>query len=354
MIRLARSARSIFVLVAYLVAVSAYGSGGNWVACGPTGSDNCNTTNVGIGFTTASPIVPLMVRIPGTGPIFRMEANGGNSTMLTLDSSAMDAYMPINLHDGGGVSRVFIPNYGGHAYFANLGNFGVGTTNPVGGKLHVYTTSSADGIAVDGTTNPAINFRNSGTVAGYVGLATQGTAFFTTAAPNDLIIRSENNRILLGKGTGNPGTPSTLAVDGPNVGVGTHVPQATLHVFQSGTFVETLRLDNPAVGAETGNKLSFHQAGNEDAYVDSHYDGTNGWAMRFGTRNAGNNAADRMILSSGGKLGIGTMAPAHFLDVIGASDTTFPNSPSTAMFGGTDAYSVANSGAGLNFTVLYN
>jgi hypothetical protein len=226
----------------------------------------------------------------------------------------------------------------------------VGTTNPAGGKLHVYTTTNADGIAVDGTTNPAINFRNAGTVAGYLGLATQSTAFFAEALPNDLIIRSENNRILLGRGSG----ASTLSVAGPNVGIGTATPQALMHLYQSGTAVEMLRLDNPMGAVETGNKLTFHQGGNEDAYIDSHYDTTNGWALRFGTRNAGNNAADRVIISNGGNVGIGTMAPTHILDAYGPADNTFPNSPLTASLGGTAAYSVANSGAGLNFSVLFN
>src|SRR5207253_1242162 len=136
------------------------------------------------------------------------------------------------------------------------------------------------------------------------------------------IIRSENNRILLGRGSG----ASTLSVAGPNVGVGTAAPQALMHLYQSGTAVEMLRLDNPMGAVETGNKLTFHQGGNEDGYIDSHYDTTNGWAMRFGTRNAGNNAADRMILTNNGNLGIGTMAPVHILDAYGASDNTFPNS----------------------------
>jgi hypothetical protein len=53
-------------------------------------------------------------------------------------------------------------------------------------------------------------------------------------------------------------------------------------------------------------------------------------------------------------VGVGTTAPLHTLDVIGPSDTTFPNSPITAMVGGMAAFSVANSGAGVNFTALYN
>jgi hypothetical protein len=102
---------------------------------------------------------------------------------------------------------------------------------------------------------------------------------------------------------------------GGGLGIGTMSPQTLVHLYQSGTSVELLRLDNPAGGTETANKLTFHQGLNEDAYIDSHYDTTNGWALRFGTRNAGNNAADRMILSNGGNLGLNTMAPGNRLHV---------------------------------------
>jgi uncharacterized protein YbdZ (MbtH family) len=101
------------------------------------------------------------------------------------------------------------------------------------------------------------------------------------------------------------------------VGVGTASPQTMLHLYQSAAAVELLRLDNPFVASETANKISFHQGANEDAYIDSHYDPANGWAMRFGTRNGGNNAADRMIITNNGYVGIGTTTPGDLLTVNG-------------------------------------
>jgi hypothetical protein len=314
---------AICVVTCFFTVLSAFGS---WTGCGPTGSDNCTTTNVGIGFTTASPIVPLMVRVPGTGPIFRMEANGGNSTVLTLAIDSMDAYMPINLHDGGGVSRVYIPNYGGHAYFNNLGNFGVGTTNPVGGKLHVYTTTNADGIAVDGTTNPAINFRNAGTVAGYLGLATQSTAFFTEALPNDLIIRSENNRVLIGRGSG----ASTLSVAGPNVGVGTATPVRRLDIEDisdpSGVPTTALRVgtQNPAYSGSGGaielaawnNRGASDPVGKIAAWLTNGTAGQQSGDLVFYTSSAGI-VIERMRILADGRIGLNASAPSTTLDVGG-------------------------------------
>ena len=66
-------------------------------------------------------------------------------------------------------------------------------------QFHVFTATSMDGIAVDGSNNPAINFRSSGSIKGYLGLATAANAFFTGSAANDVIFRSEVGRILMGQ-----------------------------------------------------------------------------------------------------------------------------------------------------------
>src|SRR5438045_2360472 len=72
---------------------------------------------------------------------------------------------------------------GGTIYYTG-GPVAVGASS-ASSKLYVYSTTNADGLAVDGTTNPGINFRNSGTVGGYLGLATQSTAYFTDGLAND-------------------------------------------------------------------------------------------------------------------------------------------------------------------------
>jgi hypothetical protein len=108
------------------------------------------------------------------------------------------------------------------------GNVGLGTSPA--NRLHVYTTAFADGIAVDGTSSPAINFRNNGSVKGYIGLATVTAAFSTNATANDLVIRSESNNILLGRGSG----LTTLAIVGGNVGVG--LTDMTTYIDNNATF----------------------------------------------------------------------------------------------------------------------
>jgi hypothetical protein len=120
------------------------------------------------------------------------------------------------------------------AIYYNGGNVSVGTSS-TGSKLHIFTSTNADGLSIDGPTNPAINFRNSGTVGGYLGLATQSTAYFTDAIANDLAIRSESGRILFGKCCG----AATLAIAGNYVGIGSTYPSYLLDV--NGTAADGVR-----------------------------------------------------------------------------------------------------------------
>jgi hypothetical protein len=87
---------------------------------------------------------------------------------------------------------------------SRTGAVGVGTSGSPSNQLHVFGTSSLDGIAVDGSTNPALNLRNNGSIKGYLGLATAVNAFFTGSAVNDLILQSSGARVLIGQGSGAP------------------------------------------------------------------------------------------------------------------------------------------------------
>ena len=96
-------------------------------------------------------------------------------------------------------------------------NVGIGMTTAPSNRLHVFSSGSADGLSIDGTNSPAINFRNAGVVKGYIGLPTIAGAYFTYGTmANDLIMRSDSGRILLGTGITSP----TLAIAGGNLGIG--------------------------------------------------------------------------------------------------------------------------------------
>jgi hypothetical protein len=219
----------------------------------------------------------------------------GNYGYLDSYNFAVPAPFPLKIQVNGG-NTLLNPA---------AGNVGIGTSNPVGGKLHVFTTTSADGIAVDGTNSPAINFRNAGTVAGYLGLATLSSAFFTDASPNDLTIRSENNRVLIGRGSG----ASTLSVVGPNVGIGTNDPKTSLHLASgaaSDVFVGMGVDPGPAgpafnvgyAGATFGRSAGFFNVRPDASAVAPNP------SLRFLTANA-----QRMIITNTGNVGIGTVLP---------------------------------------------
>jgi hypothetical protein len=131
--------RGLLLSVVALLVASV--SSAQWINCtsGTTGP-TCTAANVGIGTTAATSLLTVAgdvaatghfsAILPGTGEIFRLGAYGGNSTVFTASISELASYAPLNLRDGGGTSRIFLPNYGGDAYFTNLGNVGVGTQTP--------------------------------------------------------------------------------------------------------------------------------------------------------------------------------------------------------------------------------
>jgi len=72
----------------------------------------------------------ISTSLPSTGTINWWGFNNGNAVAQTLTTSEFTNYVPMTLRDGGGTTHVNLPNYGGDAWFTNLGNFGIGTSAP--------------------------------------------------------------------------------------------------------------------------------------------------------------------------------------------------------------------------------
>ncbi len=117
------------------------------------------------------------------------------------------------------------------------GKFGIGTT-AAANKLHVYSTGNADGIAIDGNTNPALQLKNAGTTKCYIGLATAENAYFTGAKVNDTIIRNDASNIQLGYYSVYQ-TPTMTLDTNSRVGIGTIIPAYTLDVNGNARFGST-------------------------------------------------------------------------------------------------------------------
>jgi hypothetical protein len=229
------------------------------------------------------------------------------------------------------------------------GNVGIGTTSP-SNKLSVYSTTSADGLSIDGTTYPSIILRISGTIKGYAPFVTTSSGgFFTDSLVGDMGFRSEANRVLFGVGSG----ASTMQVSGTgvnisgNVGIGTITPLAKLDVAGSGRFtgsatsVLTGSIDPIASATVTGvgtkfltelavgdritvsavTKTVIAIASNTSLTVDTAFTNLandpspDKLAAIFATKDSGN--AVQMIVNDLGNVGIGTTAPGTELEVAG-------------------------------------
>lgn len=145
----------------------------------------------------------------------------GNSFGADAKLGTNDAYA-LELETNG-TSRVHIDETNGNVH--------VGATSDAGNKLLVYTTTSSDGIYVNGTTKPAIGGYAAGVLKWVIGIATTIADWISTTAVGDvsLILNSKSFRVNVLNGGA---TQSSIIVNGDNgrVGISTDTTRANLHV----------------------------------------------------------------------------------------------------------------------------
>lgn len=166
-----------------------------WIPSGDNLYNSPSTGKVGIGTTTPTAQLHITkeLRIDGTDSVngYRAIGFGGNSLAVNPTIYTSGNYLVVNSAAGHPLYLNFDNSAGNTIVQANGGNVGIGTTGPVN-KQHVYTTASNDGISLDGTTNPGMNLRNSGTIKGYFGLATGANGWVAGSANNDVVLRTED------------------------------------------------------------------------------------------------------------------------------------------------------------------
>ena len=119
---------------------------------------------------------------------------------------------------------------------------------------------------------------------------------------------------VIGNGTYLAASNAMTVLKNGNVGIGTDVPQAKLHVVNSNTGAGLLRLQNSGGSALDVNGIDFyHYTGYFQAYIRDEIASGWGTKLHFGTASSSNNATTRMTIDSVGNIGIGTMAPASLL-----------------------------------------
>ena len=276
----------------YIQAVNNAATTGRDIVINPYGG------NVGIGI--ASPAHKLHVVGTNNDPIIR--AVRGNNTAQYLDIrgyqilsqgnhlllTAEDA-KEIRLGQESNLQRMTI---------ASSGNVGIGTTSPaakleVEGGDHLLQVSTTAGGG-----NPYISFNQAGTRRSFIQHADNG---------DFLKLASEYGGISFFTGTGGTETQKVTILSGGNVGIGAATPVQKVHI-DGGSSTAYLHFSNTDTGPTTNDGADIGITNEEDLIVWNR-EATN---LRFAT-----SGAERMRITSAGKVGIGTTSPNQKLTIKG-------------------------------------
>jgi hypothetical protein len=166
------------------------------------------------------------------------------------------------------------------------GNVGIGTTTPIS-KLSVslgqwdLVNSEGDFSIGDGTHRLKMGVSGGGGGAGDAYIASQGGT----------------NRLFLGN-SNSLANSQTLTLVGGNVGIGTSAPTNRLHINEPSTAGNFLRITNNP--SPNGLSIGLSGTGSREAFIANNENA----AMYFQT-----NAANRMVITAVGNVGIGTILP---------------------------------------------
>lgn len=230
-------------------------------------------SNVGIYITTGG-----LVGIGTNNPSAMLSVTGGGvftqpvtvATPLVDSHAATKGYVDSAVLEGGAGAGQWTIS-GSNIYY-NVGNVGIGTSNPTT-RFHVVGTTTISGMLEIGGVGSAPS--ESGPI--------YRTAFYDEDNPAYYM---------------DPASTSTSALFAGNVGIGTTAPGYVLDVVGNARFIQPV-----IVGTPTG---STHAA--TKAYVDAAAFGGGGpWTL-----------AGSYVYNTGYSVGIGTATPSSALDVVGS------------------------------------
>jgi hypothetical protein len=248
-------------------------------------------SRVGIGTTTPA----NNLHIYGTGDqIIKIENSGTYLMYLGLVSN--EGY----IGSTNATPLTFYTNNVNRMYINTAGNIGIGTTSP-GAKLHVVGTESRFG----GVASGFISVYNANSRSGYF-QANEGSDFRIASDINDMTFYVS-------------GSEKVRFTSAGNVGIGTNSPTGKLTLYTDGD--QTLRFSHPVDGTfPRTDRIVFGSpevdGGSSAIYgVQTTASGAPGY-LSFYTTNGGS-STEKMRITDGGNVGIGTTAPSSSLHVAG-------------------------------------
>jgi len=228
----------------------------------------------------------------------------------TSDVDATQVQRRVSGTAGAGQYITAINQDGSVVTAADAGSTGSGWMDD-GTTVRLLTDADKVGI---GTASPTKKLE----VAGSIKVGTNDTVFSSNICSNSPL------RLQAPAGT------TRMYIDdlSGDVGLGTATPARNLHIFRNDNTSVGLRIDNPNVGGAAQERIDFGSSGlanisvfgasNRMSIVNNRTSG----AVEFEV-----GGTQRLFISNGGNVGIGTTGPAKKLEVIGSikGDTVFSN-----------------------------
>ncbi len=272
------------------------------------------TGYVGIG--TTSPTSALYVA-----------GNGLTSSVITADGGANSIFgLTVRGYQNWGSGVAYTNQTANRTYVTyqdTTGNFNI-YDSTVGNRVTVTSTGSV-GI---GTTTPFYKLEVNGTVevangSGLYALSSSGTHYrLVDLDASNVVNMGPNGSIQIANGA--PSSAIFVQNTG-SVGIGTNSPQVALHVGPTAAGAnEVARFEHANAAGSSG--ITIYQNGTlKGSLGTGDFVATGGANTDFGIQSAGNmlfatgGTVQKMVLTSGGNVGIGSTSPTSLLSVYGAA-----------------------------------
>jgi len=305
-------------------------------------------TNSRLGINTSTPLSPLQVVIgAGSGTVARFgEASGttGKQLLIGVDTATGRSELQ-SVHQGTGATPLALNPSSGNVLIGTTANsiytLDVSGTGRFTGNAYFGTASSGVGVVLVNSTTSVFSVANRGVLevngasTSIMALTISGTdGGYLYHNGTDLSVWNSKNGVLK-FGTNNT-IKATIDAAG-NVGIGTNLPSYPLEVIGAGSFTSSgssvLYLKNTAGSGNRNWRIVTNNAAAGDITFDQ------------STTDQGSSYATKLVVTSGGNVGIGNTGNSIIRLLVQGVDTTSSNYAANFQDSGTyTLFSVRNDG----------